>query len=123
MEQNKTFIISFPITVMVSIIITLILILAWDKNIGFSFLLGSMTVMMTMSMLYKSSVKLLDLSKEVAQKAAMRNYAFRYLFYVIILVVAGLSENLNVLATAAGLFTFKFVLLTMSFLRRRGEEK
>ena len=75
--------------------------------------------MMTMSMLYKSSNRLLDLPKAHATRVAAKNYAVRYMIYAVVLVAAGLSDNLHVLLVGIGLFTFKVVLMTILFLEKR----
>ena len=86
-----------------------------------SFALGSITMLFTMSMLYKSSKKVLEQDKQGAQRMAVRNYAFRYLFYAIILVTAVVHPNLNVIVTAIGLFSFKIVFYIIYFITERGE--
>lgn len=118
MEQKSAFIKTFPITMFLSIVITIILVLI-EKNIGLSFLLGAMTSMMTMSMLYKSSNRLLQMPSELARRTATINYGMRYLLYAIVLVVSGLSSSLNVLVVGIGLLMFKIVLMSMLFLEKR----
>lgn len=119
MEQSRAFIKSFPFTMLASVLITVGLVVFGYKTLGLSFLLGSMTMMMTMSMLYKSSYKLMVLEKQDASKKATFNYATRYALYAIVLVVAGLSDNLDILMVAAGLLLFKIILLILLFLEKR----
>jgi hypothetical protein len=123
MKQDSAFFMNFPITVVFSIIITGILWLVFDMYIGFSFLLGSMVSLMGMSMMFKSTKRMMDTTTEqhVAVKASIRSYIFRYFFYALILVIAGISENLEIIAVAAGLFSFRICLyLSMFIVKRRG---
>jgi len=123
MENKDVFIKTFPFVWIYTIVITVILFFI-DKTWGTSFLLGSVTSLMAMSMLYKSSAKILESDKVGAQKLAVRNYAFRFAFYAAILVVSGIfNENLEILATAAGLFSFKIVFYIVLFIEGRGATK
>lgn len=120
MENKDAFIKTFPFVWIYTIVISLILLI-FDKTWSISFALGSVTSLMTMSMLYKSSARLLVSDKTSAQKLAVRNYAFRFVFYAVILVVSGIfDETLEILATAVGLFSFKIVFYVVLFVESRG---
>lgn len=123
MKNNDVFIRTFPMVWIYTIIVSVILFLTVGTEYGISFILGSATSLYAMSMLYKSSKKIMQSDKETAQKIAVRNYAFRFMFYAIILVAAALSENLEVLGTAFGLFSFKIVLYLNVWIERRGEKQ
>lgn len=123
MENKDVFIKTFPLVWILTIVVAIILYIFAGKIWALSFVLGSVTSLMMMSMLYKSSKTILQNSKLDAEKIARRGYAFRFFFYALILVVSGLLENLEVVATAAGLFTFKIMLYLSIFLEKKGESK
>jgi len=123
MENKDVFIKTFPFVWIYTIVITVILFFI-NTIWGTSFLLGSVTSLMAMSMLYKSSSRILQSDKVSAQRLAVRNYAFRFLFYAAILVVSGVfNDTLEILATAAGLFSFKIVFYVVLFIEGRGVTK
>jgi hypothetical protein len=116
MEKKDTFIKAFPFVWIVTFIVGISLWLLASQAWGVSYVLGSVTGLMTMSMLYKNSKIIVQSnSKEVAQKLAVRNYAFRMFFYALILVVAGVLDSLEVIGTMIGLFTFKIVFYILLF--------
>lgn len=123
MESKDTFIKTFPFVWIYTGIIAVIFLIFIDKIWAVSFVLGSVTSLMTMSMLYKSSRRVVESDKITAQKLAVRNYAFRYFFYVIILVVSGYFDSLELLATALGLFSFKIVFYIVLLIESRGGKK
>lgn len=122
--KNKTaFIKAFPVTIISSVIVFLILLIGFGlKDWALSFLLGSFTSLWAMSMLSKSGSKILQEEEKEAKKKAIINYAIRYSVYVIVLIVSELSDNLTILGCAAGLLTFKAILYILLFLEREGEK-
>ncbi len=122
MESKDTFFKAFPIVWIVTIIVGITLWVLLSKAWGIAFILGSVTSLMAMSMLYKNSKAIIQ-SKSVvdAQKMAVKNYAFRMFFYALILVIAGLLDSLEVLGTMIGLLTFKTVFYILLFFEKRGE--
>jgi len=123
MENKDVFVKTFPLVWIFTIIVAVILFIATSKVWAISFVLGSVTSLMMMSMLYKSSKKILQSEKKDAVKLAGRNYAFRFFFYALILIVSALLDNLEILGTAAGLFSFKMMLYLNIFIEKRGESK
>jgi polyferredoxin len=123
MENKDVFVRTFPLVWVFTIVVALVLFFTAGKVWALSFVLGSVTSLMMMSMLYKSSKKVLSEEKSEASKLAIRNYAFRFAFYALILVVSALMDNLEILGTAVGLFSFKIVLYFNMFLESRGERK
>ena len=123
MENRNVFVKTFPLVWIFTIVVAAGLWIAVSKEWALSFVLGSATSLMMMSMLYKSSKKVLSEEKSEASKLAIRNYAFRFAFYALILVVSALMDNLEILGTAVGLFSFKIVLYFNMFLESRGERK
>ena len=122
MESKDTFFKAFPIVWIVTLVVGVLLWVFLSQAWGISFILGSVTGLMTMSMLYKNSKVIVQSNnKEVAQKLAVRNYAFRMFFYALILVIAGLLDSLELIGTMIGLFTFKIVFYILLFLEKRGE--
>jgi len=77
----------------------------------------------SMSLLYKSSGKVLKSDVETAQKITVKSYFLRFSLYILILTISGFTENLELLAVAAGLLTFKFMLYVSLYLERKGESK
>jgi hypothetical protein len=122
MENKSSFIKAFPFTWVITFIVTLILWLVFSKVEGVSFLLGSATSLMTMSMLYKSVYKFDEKNVSKAQKKAVANYAFRFLIYAIVLIVSALFDGLSIYATAGGLLTFKIVLQVLLFVEKNGDK-
>jgi O-antigen/teichoic acid export membrane protein len=116
---------AFYKTFFVVIILTLLqLLLVWlfvSKAWALSITLGSVTSLWAMSMLSKSSSKILKEIKDEAsaKKAAAKQYAIRYAMYIIVLVVAGFSDNFEVVGVAIGLLLFKVVLYCLLFLEKR----
>jgi len=120
MESKDTFIKTFPFVWIYTIIIAVMFWLLIGKDWGVSFVLGSATSLMTMSMLYKSSYKVISSDKQTAQKIAIKNYAIRYFFYIVVLVVSGYFEQFEIFATAIGLFSFKIVFYIVLLFESRG---
>ena len=124
MEKNDAFFKTFPIVWIVTIIIGVLLWVFGNSSWGLSFILGSVTSLMMMSMLYKSSKKVIEQDTAIkAQRLATRNYFFRYFFYAVLLMSVAVHPNLNVLLTGAGLFVFKMVFYIVLFIDGRGEIK
>ncbi len=123
MESKDTFIKTFPFVWIYTGIIAITFLIFINQIWAVSFVLGSVTSLMTMSMLYKSSRRVVESDKITAQKLAVRNYAFRYFFYVLILVVSGYFDSLELLATAIGLFSFKIVFYIVLLIESRGGKK
>jgi hypothetical protein len=121
MNQNNAFIKAFPITWVVTGIVAVALWFFVSDLWSYSFILGSATSLMLMSMMHKSTKKVLEERNPNASKIVVRNYVFRYLFYGLILAAAALSARFEVLATALGLLTFKISLYISIYLEKRGE--
>ena len=122
MESKDTFFKAFPVVWIVTIVVGITLWVLLSQAWGIAFILGSVTSLMTMSMLYKNSKIIIKTnSVEVAQKIAVKNYAFRMFFYALILVIAGLLDSLELIGTMIGLLTFKAVFYVLLFLEKRGE--
>ena len=122
MESKDTFFKAFPVVWVVTFVVGVLLWILVGQAWGISFILGSITGLMTMSMLYKNSKIIVQTTnKEVAQKLAVKNYAFRMFFYALILVIAGVLDSLELIGTMIGLFTFKIVFYILIFFEKRGE--
>lgn len=121
MEKKNSFIKTFPLVWIYTIIIAVLFFFLLGKNYSISFVLGSATSLMAMSMLYKNSIKVLESDKQRATKLATLNYTFRFVFYALVLVISGLLPQLEILATAFGLLSFKIVLYLTIFMDKRGE--
>ncbi len=122
MESKDTFFKAFPVVWVVTFVVGVLLWVLVSQAWGISFILGSITGLMTMSMLYKNSKIIVQTNnKEVAQKLAVKNYAFRMFFYALILVIAGVLDSLELIGTMIGLFTFKIVFYILIFFEKRGE--
>lgn len=122
MEDKSSFIKAFPFTWLVTFIVTLVLWLVFSRVEGVSYLLGSATSLMAMSLLYKSMYKFTGQDSSQAMKKAVVNYFIRYAMYAIVLVSAGLLDGLSIYATAGGLLTFKIVLQVLLFLEKNGDK-
>ena len=122
MENKDSFVKIFPFVWMYTAIIGTALWIFVNQEWGVSFILGSVTSLMSMSMLYKSSKKVLENDVGNAQRMAYKNYAFRLAFYALILVISALLDNFEIIATAIGLLSFKVVLYISFFLEKRGDK-
>ncbi|AIO17954.1 ATP synthase I chain [Candidatus Izimaplasma bacterium HR1] len=123
MEKNDAFYKSFPFTLITVALVSTILWLVFGKMYGVGFALGGTTSMFMMSMLHRSSKKVVEQDEFQAKRLATRNYFFRYFFYALILLAAGLLDNIDLLTTGIGLFTFKIVFYIVILLeKRRGED-
>ena len=122
MENRNVFVKTFPLVWIFTIVVASVLWAILTKEWALSFVLGSVTSLMMMSMLYKSTKKVLDSKSEDARKIVTRSYILRYAFYAIILVTAALLERFEVIGVIAGLFSFKICLYFSIFLERRGEK-
>jgi len=120
MKNKDAFISTFSLVWIYTLIIGIAIYFIFGKIYGLSFLLGSVTSLMTMSMLYKSSKRILESDVAGARKLAIKNYTFRFLFYAIILIAAGVLDNLDIFATAFGLLSFKIVLYFNLLVLKRG---
>jgi hypothetical protein len=123
MEQSNAFVKAFPITWIVTLFLTVVLWIVVDKMWAISFVLGSVTTLMMMSMLYKTTRRVLTEKNPNAKKIVVWNYVLRYIFYAIILIVAAMSVHLEVLGTAIGLFTFKISLYISLLIEKKGRKK
>ncbi len=120
MESKDTFIKTFPFVWVYTGILATVFWVFISKEWGISLILGSTTSLMTMSMLYKSSKRVIESNKETAQKLAVRNYAFRYFFYAVVLIVSAYFDSFSIYATALGLFSFKIVFYIVLIFEKRG---
>ena len=123
MESKDTFIKTFPFVWIYTGIIAVLFYFLIDQTWAVSFVLGSVTSLMAMSMLYKSSKRVIESDKVTGQKLAIRNYFFRYFFYALILVVTGYFDSFEIIATAIGLFSFKIVFYIVLLFESRGVKK
>lgn len=126
MKSNyDAFIRAFPVTWIITIVVSVAIYFLGGTINAISFALGSITTLMMMSMLNKSSNKVFmnETDKVQAQKQIVRNYAFRYFFYALILVISALHPNIEVLFVALGLFVFRIALYIILFIDMRGENK
>lgn len=124
MKNNDAFIVTFPVTLLVTFVVATILVLTVGLSEGLSFALGSITTLMMMSMLSKSTDKVLQMSdKTKAQRQTAKNYSFRYFFYALILVISALHPALSVLFVALGLFVFKICLYLVLIIQSKGGDQ
>ena len=124
MKNNDAFLLSFPITLVATLIVATILVITVDLSKGLSFALGSITTVMMMSMLFKSTEKILENTDKIkAQRQTIRNYAFRYFFYAFILVIGAIHPALDVVFVALGLFVFKICLYVILLIQSKGGEQ
>lgn len=123
MIKNDAFYKTFPFTLITVIVVTVVLWIVLGRLYGISFALGGMTSMFAMSMLHRSGKRLVTMDEQSAKRAAIGNYFIRYFFYALVLLLAGFSDNLDILTTGIGLFTFKIVFyIIIALEKRRGEE-
>ncbi len=123
MERNDAFYKTFPFTLLAVVIISAVLWIIFGKMYGISYALGGMTSMFGMSMLHRSSKKVVESDKVSASRLATRNYFFRYFFYALVLFVAGYFPTLDLLTAGIGLFIFKIVFYIVLFVESRGEKQ
>lgn len=124
MENKQTFYMAFPYTVISTIVISVVLWLTLGRVYGISFALGSTTMLFTMSLLNRTSRKIVEqTNKTTAQRMAIMNYVLRYGFYAIVLLLAGISDNFDLITTGAGLFLFKIVFYIIHFIVKRGDKE
>lgn len=122
MMKSKAFYYTFPSVWVVTLLVALILWLAFGKqDLALSYVLGSATSLWAMSMLNRSGKNILNSETDEAQarKRTAINYVIRFLLYAVVLVVAGLRDNLDIITVAAGLLTFKLLLYINLFIERR----
>lgn len=124
MKNNDAFLITFPVTLLVTFITATILVLTVGLSEGLSFALGSITMLMMMSMLNKSTDKVLNMTdKTKAQRQTARNYAFRFFFYALILVISAIHPALSIVFVAIGLFVFKICLYIVLLIQSKGGDQ
>ena len=101
-NKDSAFIKTLPLVwIYTTIVILVVWLIVGERIWAISFLLGSATSLWAMSQLYKSSAKVLKGDVQQAQKMATRNYAIRYFFYALVLVVAALYDSLVIVAVAS----------------------
>jgi len=123
-KNESAFTKTFPLVMIFTSFMFLVLWIVFKELMwGASFALGSFTMLWSMSLLYKSSEKILKSDVETAQKITVKSYFIRFTLYILILTISGFTENLELLAVAAGLLTFKFMLYVSLYLERKGESK
>ena len=124
MKNNDAFLLAFPVTLLVTFAIALILVFTLELSDALSFTLGSITTLMMMSMLHKSTNKVLEETDKIkAQRQMTKSYAFRYFFYAFILVISALHPALNVLLVGLGLFVFKICLYIILLIQKKGGDQ
>ena len=125
MEKTNAFLKAFPITWVVTIVVGVLLYLFTNAIYAVSFALGSVTTLMMMSMLFRQTNKVLtnETNEAQARRQTGRNYAIRYAFYILILVISAYHPNIHVLFVGIGLFVFRIVLYIILFVEMRGEKK
>jgi hypothetical protein len=122
MKSKDTFFKTFPAVWIVTLVVGITLWVVLSKAWGIAYILGSVTSLMAMSMLYKNSKVIIETTNvERAQRIAVKNYAFRMFFYAIILITSGLLDSLELFGTIFGLLTFKAVFYILIFFEKRGE--
>jgi len=121
MKNNDYFIKTFPIAWVFTAIVSIIFFLTLGKSWGLAFILGSASSLMAMSLLYKNSKKIMSSDEKGAQRLAVVNYALRLLIYATALIISGILDSLEILATAMGLLSFKLILYVYLFIGSRGE--
>ena len=120
----KTFITVWVYVIVMSFIAYVVFLQTqWNAlSIVLSFFLGSTVSVMLMSHHYKSVMKTVEKDPNHLQKVSVRNYIFRYLFYILILTIAGLHPNLMLIPVFVGLTSFKVALMITVLLgKKRGE--
>ena len=121
MKNNNAFLLAFPITFGITILaIVVLVIVGVDIKIPLSIGLGSVTTLMMMSSLQRSVNKVILTDDETkAKRQTIKNYAFRYLFYAMILVISAIHPNIRVEFVALGLIVFKLILYILLFVNRK----
>ena len=124
MKSKSAFVKTFPTVMVLTLIVSLTLWIGFGKSVwGLSYALGSVTSLWAMSMLSKSSNRILSEDEKGAKKTAAIGYVIRYVVYALVLVVAQLSDQFEILAVAVGLLSFKLVLYILLFTERQGDSK
>jgi hypothetical protein len=121
MEESRAFHRTFPIVLAIAFLGGALLWWLVSRPVGLGFLLGNFTSLFAMSHLNRSSQRALRLDVVAAERATKRSYAFRYLVYAVILLVAALLDSIDLLTTGLSLFTFKLVLYVLLFWENRKE--
>ncbi len=88
-------------------------------SIVLSFFLGSTVSVMLMSHHYKTVMKTVEKEPKDLQKVTVRNYVFRYVFYILILTISGFHPNLMLIPVFVGLTSFKIALMITIFIARK----
>ena len=124
-NQNDAFLLAFPITFGITLIAIIILVVVGvDIKIPLSIGLGSLTTLMMMSALQRSANKVILMEDQTkAQRQTIKNYAFRYFFYALILVIAAIHPNIRVEFVVVGLIIFKLVLYILLLIFRKDVEQ
>jgi membrane protein YqaA with SNARE-associated domain len=121
--SNASFYKTFPIVWGITIVGGTILWIALSQVYGLSFILGNVTSLYMMSLLNRSSKRLIELDEQSAKRVAARNYYLRYGFYAIILLSAALLDQLDLLTTGLSFFVFKIVFYIVLFVDMRKEDR
>ncbi|GEM_PF-878259 len=121
MHSNDAFYKTFPVVVLLTAVGGALLWIFASRVYGVSFLLGNATSLYMMSMLHRSSAKLVKMDAAQARRVATRNYILRYGFYALVLLLAGLLDQLDLLTTGLSLFLFKIVFYIILFWDARKE--
>ncbi len=99
--------------------LALVFFLVFDWTSTLSFFLGSAVTVMLMSHNYKTSMRTAANNPEAIKKTATFNAVFRYLFYALILLIAYLSDGLDLIFTFIGFTSFKVTLLLTFLLSKK----
>lgn len=98
-----------------------------DRNMALNFFLGGAVSVMLMSHNYKTTMKSAQVNPELLKSRALKNYFFRYAFYILILTITYLrSEDvIYLIPVFIGFLSFKIVMManfffTNLYLKKKG---
>jgi len=116
---EKTFLFAWPYVIVVSLVILLI---SQNMDLMLSFILGSACSLLMNSLNYRVLKSAFQYQPHTIQKKTILMYLLRFAFYAVVLYTTSIKDSWNLYATAAGMLTFRIVLipLTLYFAKKEG---
>lgn len=122
---EKVYIQTFFYVWFMIIIGSVIFYFSLNFDYAIAYFLGAVTSVMLMSHNYKTTMKTARIDPTQLKVRTIKNYVFRYFFYIIIAVFIYIrNENIyHIFPLFLGYATFKIVMMINFFIQRKGVER
>ena len=122
---EKVFLQTFLYVWIYIIVGTVLFFVFGNYDFALAFFVGSITSVMLMSHNYKTTMKAAYKEPETLKIRSIKNYIFRFIFYLIIISFVYFREHnvYHIIPVFLGLSAFKIVMVANFFIQRKGVNK